>query len=717
MTAALDADVTTLPGVGPVLAGHLLDDLAIATVGDLLRHWPREHKDMGRLHAPSSAPVGEVATLVGTVESWSVRRVPGRGGRGRPLQIAEATVATATGERFTATFFNQPHRTRTLPSGATAAFSGRVASWRGGVQLKSPKTEPVEDRTADALDNRLVPAYPGTERLTSGRLETLVDTALDAAGPLVEWQDDVVLARHGLLGFDEAVRTMHHPSDRSALGAARRRLAFDELFVLQLGLQWRRARFEAELRGLDNGPSGAEGWAARFLAGLPFAPTGAQDRAMADLGADLAGPVPMHRLLQGDVGSGKTLVATWTMLCAVDRGRQAALLAPTEVLAGQHHRTLLAQLEPLGVNLFDGLRVELLTGSTTLTEQRRILGGVLSGEVDVLVGTHAMLEERVRFADLGVVVIDEQHRFGVDQRAALRDKRDGSTDAGTLPDVLVMTATPIPRSLALTVYGDLDVTVLDELPPGRQPITTQLITPDQRERRRRLEDFVRERAALGEQAYWVCPLVDESDAIDATAAVATHARLAEEVFPELEVELVHGQLSSADKERAMQRFRSGEAAVLVATTVVEVGVDVPSATVMVVEDAERFGISQLHQLRGRVGRGGARSYCVLFAGWNAELGEDAERRLTAVAATSDGFELAERDLEVRGAGTLFGSRQSGLPDLRLARLTDLDLVAATRTEARAVVADDPELSDRPGLRREVLRRYDGLEAFAALTSG
>ena len=732
MSLRLDDRVTELPELGPKAASRLEDAFGIVTVRDLLEHYPRRYHDAGEVLDLSQVRVGEPATLIGRVVDWSTRRAQSRRGRGRQLRISEAVVRQASGATFTVTFFNQPWRTKQLRPGTVAAFSGKVEMFRSRLKLSVPDVQPLGHLDpAEAADDeafahqRLLAVYPATDALPSWRIAGWVEAALDGLDRLEDWLPDTIRAAHGLMHLDDAVRRIHQPQDHADRVASKRRLVFDELLTLQLGLQWRRAHLETRTSGLVNAPV-TGGVADRFLLSLPFPPTGAQNRAFAALGEDLTEARPMHRLLQGDVGAGKTLVAVWAMLCAVDNGRQAALMAPTEVLAEQHHRTLTGLLAPLGVNVLDGLRVELLTASTTAANRRRILGELLSGEVDLVVGTHALLEEGVRFADLGVVVIDEQHRFGVSQRVALKDKRDAAADeaagatAEVVPDVLVMTATPIPRSLALTLYGDLDVTVLDELPPGREPIRTELITPRDAARRRKLYDFIATQALDGRRAYVVCPLVEPGE-IEATNAVEEHARLAREVFPNLTVELVHGRMRSDEKEAAMGRFRSGEAHVLVATTVIEVGVDVPEATVMVIEDAERFGISQLHQLRGRVGRGGGRSFCVLFAGWNSELTPDAERRLEAIAATTDGFVLAETDLELRGEGQLFGRRQSGLPDLKLARLREhLEAVETTRAVARRVVDDDPdlELPQHAPLKAEVLRRYEGgLEAFAALETG
>jgi ATP-dependent DNA helicase RecG len=734
VSVTLDDPVTALPGVGAKMGARLRDDLGILTIRDLIEHYPRRYADAGEVLDLTEVEEGEPATMLGEVLGWSTRRIPAGGGRKRPLDLAEAEVRQASGSVFSVTYFNQRWRVRQLAPGTVAAFSGKVKRYRNALQLASPDVQVLgrvdagvdAGRAAARLDHqRLLSVYPSVEGLASFKLNELVEVALDELPPLGDWLPDTLLAEEGLMSLDEAVRGIHQPPDQRAGEAARRRLVFDELFTLQLGLQWRRARSEADTVGLDNGPR-LEGRAADFLDVLPFDPTRAQTEAFGAVAEDLAAARPMHRLLQGDVGSGKTVVAVWAMLCAVDNGRQAALMVPTEVLAEQHHRTLTDLLAPMGVNVLDGIRVELLTSSTTTKERRRILAELLTGHVDLIVGTHALLEEGVRFADLGVVVIDEQHRFGVSQRVRLKEKTavtGAGTAAGTAatPDVLVMTATPIPRSLALTLFGDLDVTVLDELPPGREPITTQLITTAERDRRAKLYAFIRSEVAKGRRAYVVCPFVEPSETLPGTAAVDEYRRLAEQVFPDLRLALIHGRLPSSDKDAAMTAFRTGEAQVLVSTTVIEVGVDVPEATIMVIEDAERFGISQLHQLRGRVGRGGGRSFCVLFAGWSSELSDEAVERLEAVAGTTDGFELAETDLSIRGEGQLFGRKQSGLPDLKLARLqADRELVVRTRQLARDVVDRDPDFArpEHGRFRTEVLRRYEGgIDDFAALETG
>ena len=704
----LDGDVRALAGV----AGQAADALArlgITTVRDLLEHYPHQgrYRDVGAFVPAGVAPVGEAVTLVGHIRGWNVIRP-----RGKRLTIAKARFADDDGTMVEVAFFNQPWRPGRHPAGSRVAVSGTLEQFRDRLQLSNPRLTEVEgahgDGHADLLEDvdRVVPTYPATERLPSARIGALIAGVLQDLPSLVDHLPAELRERHGLVDLDTALRRIHRPADLDDVEPARQRLVYDELLCLQIGLQQRRQRLESEAAGLLH-PSAAAGLATRFLASLPFEPTAAQQDAVAGIAGDLESAKPMHRLLQGDVGSGKTLVAAWAMLTALDNGRQAVLMAPTEVLSEQHHRTFQRLFAPMGVNVLDGPRVELLTGSMPTNRRRGVLAELAAGDIGLLIGTHAVLEEVVRFSNLGVVVVDEQHRFGVEHRARLRDKRYD----GNAPDVLVMTATPIPRSLALTVYGDLDVTVLDELPPGRQEIATRVIESGSR-RRERLYEFVRERVALGERAYVVCPLVEDSEALQAKSAESMHAHLSTEVFPDLSIGLVHGRLPAQDKDAAMEAFRTGEVQVLVATTVIEVGVDVPEATIMIIEDAERFGMSQLHQLRGRVGRGSARSYCVLFTG-----DPDDNARLEALASTTDGFKLAEVDLEVRGEGSLFDTRQSGLPDLRLASLVrDAAVVSATRDDARRLVARDPELESHPLLRGEVARRY-GEERLEALRTG
>jgi len=714
----LDADVTEVEGVSGRAAAMLRTSFGVTSVRDLLEHYPHQDKyrDIGAQVPLADAVLGEPVTIIGTVQSWKVMRP-----RRRRMTIAKAVVSAEQGGRVAVPFFNQEWRTRQTPEGSRVAVSGTLERFRDELQLKNPKLVLLSEQSdgENISEDRIQATYPATEAMPSHRIARFVKAALEVLPPLPDHLPEHLRRRRDLIEVDTAVRTIHRPPDLAAVRPARNRLVYDELLTLQVGLQQRRERLESAAVGLDNAPR-ADGAAQALLDALPFPPTAAQARAFDELQVDLARPKPMHRLLQGDVGSGKTLVGAWAMLAALDHGRQAVLMAPTEVLAEQHLRTFADLLAPLGVNAAGGPRLELLTGAVSTKRLRGLLAELAAGDVGLLIGTHALLEERVMFADLGVVIVDEQHRFGVEHRTRLRDKRAD----GRSPDVLVMTATPIPRSLALTLYGDLDVTILDELPPGRQPIHTEVIAADS-PRRQRLYDFVRQRIAAGERAYVVCPLVEDSDLLrvsdaatpdgadrSVASAETMHRHLAESVFPELAVGLVHGRLPAGERDRTMEAFRHGDVHVLVATTVIEVGVDVPEATVMVIEDADRFGISQLHQLRGRVGRASARSYCVLFS----SAPED-NPRLEALAATTDGFRLAEADLELRGEGSLFDTRQSGLPDLKLARLVrDVDWVARSRADARDLVAEDPALDHHPALRAEVARRY-GEERLAALETG
>jgi len=517
------------------------------------------------------------------------------------------------------------------------------------------------------------------------------------------------VADEGLGSEDEALRAIHFPDDPAALERARERLKFDELFTLELGVGFRKRRVEATQIGVAHSVDGD--LAARFLGGLPFEPTGAQRRAMKEIEEDMASSKPMNRLLQGDVGSGKTVVALHAALVAIQSGHQATIMAPTEVLAGQHFRSISTLLGPVGgrdvlattagdrdqPSLLDpaedgteagAVTFAMLTASVTGKDRQRVLAGVGDGSVDLVVGTHALVQEGVAFADLSLAVIDEQHRFGVHQRITLKEK-------GAHPDVLIMTATPIPRTLALTYYGDLDVSTLDEMPPGRQPVETRVARTAAE--RHAAERMVRDQVAAGRQAFVVCAAIDEGNRLEVRAAEKEAERLATQVFPDLRIALLHGRIRPAEKERVMESFRAGEADVLISTTVIEVGVDVPNATVMLVENAERFGLAQLHQLRGRIGRGAERSFCVLFDESGPDNAE-AKARLEAMVRTTDGFVLADEDLRLRGEGTLFDIKQSGMPDLKLARLVDdVELVKRARARAFGLIADDPGLDRHPEL--------------------
>jgi len=510
----------------------------------------------------------------------------------------------------------------------------------------------------------------------------LATNALGRARPITDPLPPEMLDRLGLMARDPAIADLHFPEEPNRIEPARRRLVFDELFRLEVALAVRKHRQVDGAVGIPHTLQG--GLVEAFIEALPYTPTAAQARAIAEIQADMASPHPMHRLLQGEVGSGKTVVAMTALLTGVQGGYQGAVMAPTEVLAEQHH----LGLEPLASLV--GVRMALLTGSSP--DRVEVLDAVAAGTIDVVVGTHALIQEGVHFARLGVAVVDEQHRFGVHQRVRLKEKADGPE-----PDLLIMTATPIPRTIAMTLYGDLDVTVLDELPKGRKPVTTSLIKPDQPSLEATYR-LIRSEAEAGRQAFVVCPLVEDSDKLEAASATAEYERL-RGVFPDLRLGLLHGQMRSADKESVMAGMRAGEVDILVATTVIEVGIDLPNATVMMIEDADRFGLSQLHQLRGRVGRGNHDSWCVLIADPSTP---EAEARLAAMASTNDGFRLAEEDLRIRGQGTVFGARQAGVADLRMADiLRDTDVLIEARREAFALVSADPELADHPGLAEEI----------------
>jgi len=673
-----------LQGVGPQRA-KLLAKLDLVTIEDaLVRHLPLRHEDRSQVIPLGRITVGEARTCAGTIAGIS----PPPRGRGRmPLVV---TIRDASGF-LNCAWFNQPYLARVLKRGQRLIVHGKVQPYgRGPLQMLVKDFELVEDEEDEPLHaGRLVPVYPLTEGLTQRPLRRLMKRLVDGwADRLEDPLPERVRAARGLVSLPQAIAAAHFPETEAEQAAARRRLVFDDFFLLEIGLAIRRQR-EGRRRGLAMNPSGS--LVRRLRASLPYALTSAQERVWSEIRTDMAAPYPMSRLLQGDVGSGKTVVAALAALTAIEAGYQAAIMAPTEILAEQHLMTLGRLLEPLGV------RRVLLTSAVKGKARLEAAAAVESGEAGCVIGTHALVQGAVAFKRLGLAVIDEQHRFGVAHRAALRGK-------GESPDVLVMTATPIPRTLALTLYGDLDVSVLDELPPGRRPIATFSRGGS---KRRQIYDFLRAQILEGRQVYVVYPLVEESEASDLRAATEMAERLQRESFPDRRVGLLHGRLGFADKERVMREFKDGAIDILVSTTVIEVGIDVPNASVMLVEHAERFGLSQLHQLRGRVGRGPWKSYCILIAG---STSEDARRRLEAMTSTNDGFRIAEADLELRGPGDFFGTRQSGLPEFRVADLLrDGAMLEEARREAFALVHADPKLvaPDHRALRAGLLTRWRG----------
>jgi len=677
----LDAPVTVLSGVNRGYAEKLAR-LGVRTIRDLVYLFPRRYDDYRNLKPINRLEYGETATVIASVWDAGVRRT--RGG----MPLFTATLSDGSG-MLQCTWFNQPYLADKIKPRMQIVVSGQVEEFLGRLTFQSPDWEPLERELLHTA--RLVPVYPLTEGLSGRWLRRLMKRTVDYWAPRMvseEFLPESVRASANLMDLSSALSHVHFPDDWSDLERARERLAFDELFLLQIGVLrqrqlWRSVpgrAFKLDLTVVE-----------RFIGTLPYPLTGAQKRALEQIIADLQSGLPMNRLLQGDVGSGKTVVAAAAILAVTAAGAQTALMAPTEILAEQHFATL--------VRLFSKLPnppvVQLLTGSTPDKEQ--VYARIASGAVDVVVGTHALIQPNVTFHDLAFLVIDEQHRFGVEQRAALRQKGQGN------PHVLVMTATPIPRTLALTLYGDLDLSVIDELPPGRQKIETRWLFPTERER---AYAFVRAQVEKGRQAFIICPLVEGSDKIEAKAAVDEYERLQKEIFPNYRLGLLHGRMKSEEKDAVMGAFVRGELDVLVSTSVVEVGIDVPNATVMLVEGANRFGLAQLHQFRGRVGRGEHASYCLLLAD---STNAASDERLRAIESTDDGFVLAEKDLELRGPGEFFGTRQSGLPELRAAKLADVRLLELAREQALRLFESDPTLSapeNRP-LAHRVARFWSG----------
>ena len=673
-----------LAGVGPQRA-KALARLGLATIEDaLVQHLPLRHEDRSCIIPLGRVSVGEARTCAGTIAA--INPPP----RGRPRMPLVVMIRDVSGF-LNCAWFNQPYLARVFKRGRRLIVHGKVQPYgRGPLQMLVKDYEVVEDGPDEMFHRgRLVPVYPLTEGLTQRPFRRLMRRLVDG------WADQIddplperVRMGRALLPLPQAIRSAHFPETPEEQVAAHRRLVFDDFFLLEVGLAIRRHR-EGRRRGLAMNPPGA--LVRRLRASLPYTLTAAQERVWGEIRTDMAEPYPMSRLLQGDVGSGKTVVAALAILTAIESGYQAALMAPTEILAEQHMITLSQLLEPLGVG------VVLLTGAVKGKARQAVVAAVEGGQAACVIGTHALVQGGVGFKRLGLAVIDEQHRFGVAHRAAIRGK-------GESPDVFVMTATPIPRTLALTLYGDLDVSVLDELPPGRRPVVT---VARGESKRREIYDFLRKQTGEGRQVYVVCPLVEESEASDLRAATEMAERLQGEVFPERRVGLLHGRLGFQDKERVMREFKEGAVHVLVSTTVIEVGIDVPNAAVMLVEHAERFGLSQLHQLRGLVGRGSWKSYCILLAGSSSE---DAQRRIAAMTGTNDGFRIAEVDLELRGPGDFFGTRQSGLPEFRVADLLrDGAMLEEARREAFALVHADPQLtaSEHGGLREALLARWRG----------
>lgn len=671
--------VTAVRGIGPKLAEQF-ERLGASTIEDLLYLFPRRFDDYTLMKPIHKLVYGETVTVIGTV--WETRARRSRNNQ----VIVQSVISDGTG-KVQATWFNQQWLADKLKAGMQIVLSGKVEQYLGRPVFNAPEWEPVE---LDPLrTRRIVPIYPLTQGLSSNRMRDIMRGVVNHwAARVPDPLPTSIRHRQKLESLADALQQHHFPDSQNALHEARRRLIFDELFLLQLGMQNFRREWQSQ-PGVEIGVDTAV--LTDFQNSLPYTLTDAQQRVIQEIASDLATATPMNRLLQGDVGAGKTVVAAAALLLAAKAGYQTALMAPTEILAEQHFNGLQPLLAPFG------LRVCLLTGSTPAAEKTRIYADLATGDLDLAIGTHALIQEGVTFHNLALAIVDEQHRFGVDQRQALRDK--GPSGGDFSPHLLTMSATPIPRSLALSIYGDLDLSILDEMPPGRQEITTRWIRTRERER---AYSFIRQQVENGRQAYIIYPLVEESDKVDAKAAVAEYERLQTLVFPDLQVGLIHGRLSSSEKESVMRAFYEGKLNILVSTSVIEVGVDVPNSTVMLIDGANRFGLAQLHQFRGRVGRGAHKSYCILVADSDTP---DATERLEALTQTNDGFALAEKDLEIRGPGEFFGRRQSGLPELQLASLLDMDMLKIAQAEAQTIAAEDPDLAlpEHQLLRQRVAR--------------
>lgn len=669
----LDAPVTQISGIGDQNALRF-KKLGVFTIGDLLYFFPTRYDDYSALKTINQLEYNEQVTVIGRVASaWKQRTKTAQ-------TIFNMLLEDASGAIHCKWFTNDygaDSLQKQLVVGREIVLSGKVSEFMGKLSFDRPTFELAEHEWVTA--GRIVPVYPLTEGLQPLLVRRVMKRVAEYWSTRVsEFLPDAVRRSANLMALNEALREIHWPRDLRAKEAARRRLAFDELFVLQMAVLKQRQLWRGEP---GQSVPAQDLTLENMAAALPYKLTGAQRRAVEQIAKDIRQPIAMRRLLQGDVGAGKTVVAAIGMAMAVAHGAQAALMAPTEILAEQHFKGLSKLFAAFVANGLTPVKIRLLTGSTKAAEKRQIYEELADGRAQVVIGTHAIIQEGVQFKNLNFVVVDEQHRFGVEQRKALRQK-GGETN----PHTLFMTATPIPRTLALTMYGDLDNTVLDEMPPGRQPIDTHWFTPIERER---AYGFVRNQVKEGRQAFIICPLVEETEKVEAKAAIEEHERLQREVFPQYRLGLLHGRMKPKDKDEVMTAFARGDMQILVSTSVVEVGIDVPNATVMMIEGANRFGLSQLHQFRGRVGRGQHKSFCLLIADSSSAVSED---RLQAIVSTQDGFKLAEKDLEIRGPGEFFGTRQSGEPELKLVGIGDRDLLELARSQAEQLLAADPALA-------------------------
>lgn len=683
MSNLLSKDIKYVKGVGPAKAS-LLAKINIYTIRDLIEHYPRRYEDRSNLKLIGSLTDGEIQTFQATITSIDESR-PRKG-----LTITKITVRDQSGIAQLV-WFNQAYLKNRFRFGMEIIICGKVEKRFSAIQIANPEVE-ILDGTDTLHTGRIVPIYSSTENLNQRFLRGLIYQVLSSGSDISETLPDDLIGEYTLMRRAEALRNIHFPESIDELAQARRRLVFEELFLLQSGLAFLRQKNKKSTRGVKHAPDGQLLRQAHEC--LPFQLTKDQQKVLQEIKTDMEDVSPMQRLLQGDVGSGKTVIAALALVKTVENGYQGALMAPTEILAEQHYHTLSQLLSHLG------LRIAILTGKISKRFRQELLEQMNAGAIDIVIGTHALIQEDVEFKHLGLVVTDEQHRFGVQQRANLQAK-------GIAPDVLVMTATPIPRTMALTVYGDLDVSVIRQLPPGRKDIKTYVASTGMRQR---VYNFVTREVEKGRQAYVVCPLVEESEKLEAQSAVQLYEELSISYFKNIACGLIHGRMKSTDKDKIMTAFYSNDIKVLIATTVIEVGVNVPNATVMIIEGAERFGLAQLHQLRGRIGRGEHQSYCILLSDSKSE---DSRERLDIMTKSNDGFVLAEKDLLIRGPGQFFGTRQHGIPDLKIANIvTDIDILLEARRAVQTVFSK----ADRQILLLNTLSEHFGEEFKMILQS-
>lgn len=666
----LKKNVQHIKGIGEARA-KLLNKLGIFTVEDIITYFPRGHEDRSRLKKINELVDGEACAFEGIIASKVTERKFRKG-----LSLYKVLIKDETGS-ITATWFNQHYIGKVLRIGESFVFFGKIARKGGKLEVQGPVYEKQDYGEAKNI-LRIVPVYPLTANLTQNTIRATIKSALEQVeGKLNEFLPESVLKEYGLCDINYSMKQIHFPASEEDFKKARYRLVFEELFLLQLCLLSVKKTFEKDKKGIEfkKVPQMEE-----FITKLPFKLTNAQRKVFEEIKRDMESRNVMNRLVQGDVGSGKTIVAVLALFKAVQNGYQGALMVPTEILAEQHYQSISELMERCGI------KTALLTGSQTKKQKKEVLEGIKSGEIQILIGTHALIEDNIEFERLGLVITDEQHRFGVRQRSLLSKK-------GEAPDTIVMTATPIPRTLALILYGDLDISIIDELPPGRKPVKTYAVDDSMRDR---INNFIRKDVSEGRQVYIVCPLVEDSEEINAKSAVAHAQKIANEDFKDLRVGLIYGKMKAKDKEEVMKKFVEGEIDILVSTTVIEVGVNVPNASIMVIENAERFGLAQLHQLRGRVGRGQHQSYCILY---NEGRTEVCRERMKIMQKTNDGFIISEKDLELRGPGEFFGTRQHGIPELKIANLySDIDILKKAQEAAIKLVGEDKGLESEENSR-------------------